>query len=244
MNILVTNDDGYKSRGLLCLRNVLSEKHNVFVMAPDSNRSAVSHCINMAKPLDLVKMEENFYTCSGFPADCVINGTVSGIFPKIDLIISGINYGANIGTDIVYSGTCAAARQGALYGIPSVAVSLKHMKGFEAREEEYNFDVMADFIMKNLEDIYKTASSRKHIFVNMNGISCDGYKGMKKVTEISVRDYGDQIKLEKSDKGFKSNFIMGKSKTYGGESSDYSITVDGYVSVAVISAMPVCLEHI
>ncbi|MCQ2573545.1 MAG: 5'/3'-nucleotidase SurE [Treponema sp.] len=241
MNILITNDDGYQSRGLRTLAEVLKEKHNVYVMAPDSNRSAASQCITMSRPLELVKIEENIYTCSGFPADCVINGVVSGVFPKIDVVISGINYGANIGTDIIYSGTCGAARQGSLYGIPSIAVSLEHPKAWEAKEEEYNFENLSRFILENLEKLVSLADTKPpYSFINVNGLSCDCYKGMKMVTDISVRDYGDQIQLEKTEKGYLSRFIMGRSSTSGSETCDYRISEDGYVAVAVMTTIPVC----
>ena len=239
MNILITNDDGYQSRGLKTLAAVLSEKHNVYIMAPSSNRSAVSHCIIMNSPLELERIEDNFYTCSGFPADCVINGVMSGVFPKIDCVVAGINYGANIGTDIIYSGTCGAARQGALYGIPSIAVSLEHPKAWDAKEEAYNFEPSARFVLDHFEELYSLVKSKKNVtFVNVNGLSCDAYKGMKMVTEIAVRDYGDQVRLEKTDTGYKSHFIMGRSDTLGGETSDFRIAQDGYVAVALMSAMP------
>lgn len=241
MNILLTNDDGYKSRGLMTLRDTLSKKHSVYVLAPASNRSAVSHCIKMSEPLELVCIneEKNIYSCSGFPADCVISG-VGGLFPKIDCVISGINYGANIGTDIIFSGTCGAARQGSLYGIPSLAVSVEHPAGYEAREEEYEFQAMADFILENLEKLvsYTQNLGVKRAFVNINGLSLPEYKGMKEATEISIRDYGDQIRLEKTEKGYLSHFIPGRSKTLGGENCDYRVARDGYVAVSVIASDP------
>ncbi len=242
MNILITNDDGYQSRGLRTLVEVLSRKHKVYVMAPSSNRSAASHCIKMDVPLELVRIEDNFYTCSGFPADCVINGIMSGIFPKIDVVISGINYGANIGTDIIYSGTCGAARQGSLYGIPSLAMSLEHPKAWEAKEHEYNFKSFSEFVLDHFEEIVSLARTElPYTFVNINGVSCDEYKGMKIVKEIAVRDYGDQVKLEKTENGYQSRFIMGRSKTLGGEECDFQIAQDGYVAVAVMVTAPVCM---
>lgn len=255
MNILVTNDDGYLSRGLRTLVSVLSEKHNVYVMAPSSNRSAASHCIIMNRALELVEISDEFsqkytkgfYTCSGFPADCVINGLKSGLFPDMDLVIAGINYGANIGTDIIYSGTCGAARQGSLYGIPAIAVSLEHPKAWEAKECEYNFENLARFVLNHLDELAALSSTvSPRTFVNVNGLSCDEYKGMKIVEEIAERDYGDQIKLVKveseENKGavYQSNFIMGRSQTLGGENCDYQIAESGYVAVAVMVTLPVC----
>lgn len=242
MNILVTNDDGYQSRGLRTLVSVLSEKHHVFVMAPSSNRSAVSHCIKMSEPLELERITDDFYTCSGFPADCVINGLKSGIFPKIDAVVAGINYGANIGTDIIYSGTCGAARQGSLYKVPSIAVSLEHPDAWEGKEADYNFENLSRFVLENLEKLVSLCSTASPMtFVNVNGLSCEKYKGMKLVKEIAERDYGDQVNLVKTEKGYKSHFIMGRSQTFGGDLCDYRITEDGYVAVAVMATLPVCV---
>ena len=126
MNLLLCNDDGFDSEGIKVLAKKLSQKHKVYIVAPDSNRSAVSHHITMFKENTLIKLDDNLYSCSGFPVDCVFTGIESSLFGvKIDAVISGINRGANMGTDIIYSGTCAVARQGVLSGLPSVAFSLQ-----------------------------------------------------------------------------------------------------------------------
>lgn len=240
MNLLLTNDDGYQSRGLKTLAKVLSAKHNVYIMAPASNRSAVSHCINMSKPLEIVKIEENVYTCSGFPVDCVVDGVYGGIFPKIDAVISGINYGANIGTDIIYSGTCAAARQASLYKLPAIAVSVEHEKGYGAVESDFNFQPLSEFVFENLEKLCSMAHTEHPLsFVNVNAMSADSYKGMKIATEIAVRKYGDSVNLEKTDKGYIAHFIPGQSETVGSENCDYRIAKDGYVAVSVVVSEPV-----
>ena len=239
MNILVTNDDGYLSRGLRELCEKLSERHSVYVMAPSSNRSAVSHCINMKEPLDIVKVSENVYTCSGFPADCVITGVKSKLFPEIDVVISGINYGANMGTDIIYSGTCAAARQASLYGIPALAVSVEHEKGLDAKENDYNFAPMAEFVLENLEKLAGMAgTSVPYSFVNINAMSLESYRGMKMTSEACVREYGDNVRLEKTENGYKSYFIPGAADTLGSEECDYRVTKEGFVSVSIVKSEP------
>lgn len=104
MNLLLTNDDGYSAKGLNVLLDYLSKKHNVFVVAPEGNRSAVSHCITMHKNLVVKQYDKNVWSCSGSPVDCVVTALKSSLLPtKIDAVISGINAGANIGTDILYS---------------------------------------------------------------------------------------------------------------------------------------------
>ncbi|MCF0242378.1 MAG: 5'/3'-nucleotidase SurE [Treponema sp.] len=240
MNLLITNDDGYQSEGLKTLAKKLSENNNVYILAPSSNRSAVSHCIKMFEPVDIEKISDNVFSCSGFPADCAIIGLKSGIFPEIDAVISGINYGANIGTDILYSGTCSAARQASMYGKPGIAVSVEYLNEEETENPVYNFEPMAEFVAQNLESLISMCGTVfPYHFVNVNGISCDGYKGMKIAGEVAQRDYGDQVKLIKTDKGYKSVFIMGREQTFGGENSDDAIQKQGYVSVAKVLSEPV-----
>ena len=243
MNLLLTNDDGYNERGLMILASELRKEHNVFILAPEANRSAVSHCITMTKPLTLKKMADNEYTCSGFPADCAIIGLKSNLFPKIDALISGINYGANIGTDVIYSGTCAAARQAVIYGVPGIALSVEFrdsVSGIMPKKADYKFDAMAKFARENLSELMKMAATTyPYLFVNCNGLSIDSYKGMKEAKEISVRHYGDYIKLDGPEYNIRSIFYPGQTKTLGSEESDYAITNDGYVSVSRIYAEPV-----
>ncbi|MDR0730727.1 MAG: hypothetical protein LBF63_03595 [Treponema sp.] len=116
MNILLTNDDGCESPGILLLASALRENgHRAAVLAPDRDRSGVSHSISFLDgPLILKSRGEDTWSCSGLPVDCVVTAMLGAIPYKPDLILSGINRGANLGTDLLYSGTAAAARQGSL----------------------------------------------------------------------------------------------------------------------------------
>jgi 5'-nucleotidase len=129
MRLLLTNDDGINSPGLLLLAAALREAgHRVFVLAPSADRSGVSHSISfLNEPRKIVRVDDDTWSCEGTPVDCVVIGLMGGLpecAPPPDAIVSGINRGANLGTDIIYSGTAAAARQGALCNIPSLALSL------------------------------------------------------------------------------------------------------------------------
>ncbi|MDR0720099.1 MAG: hypothetical protein LBF78_10730, partial [Treponema sp.] len=127
MNILLTNDDGVDSPGIITLFETLKAcpGHNVFVLAPDSDRSGVSNgLLALTKPLKITEKQSNVWSCEGLPADCVLAACLGGRPCKPDVVISGINRGGNLGTDIIYSGTCAAARQASLLGIPGIALSL------------------------------------------------------------------------------------------------------------------------
>jgi 5'-nucleotidase len=122
-SILLTNDDGIQAEGLITLEKALSGLAHVVVVAPDHERSAVSHGLTLRSPLNLEEVSPDHYILNGTPADCVIMALrhVYNVFPN--LIISGINHGANLGDDIMYSGTVAAAREASRYGVPSMAVS-------------------------------------------------------------------------------------------------------------------------
>lgn len=134
MKILLTNDDGIQSEGLISLASALkNEGHEVFVAAPTGNRSAVSHQLTMRGAISVEPRGENIYAIGGSPVDCVLISMFSlGFSPE--LVLAGINYGGNVGSDVLYSGTVAAALEGAQSGVPSVAVS-QFLRPNEPREE-------------------------------------------------------------------------------------------------------------
>ena len=131
MNIVLTNDDGVNAPGINILRESLREIANVIVVAPLAERSTTGHTLTLDTTLRLQEISEDVYGCSGFPADCSLmaighlfkNQNTKYFGKKIDMVISGINRGANLGQDVFYSGTVAAAREAAFHGIPSIAVS-------------------------------------------------------------------------------------------------------------------------
>jgi 5'-nucleotidase len=124
--VLLSNDDGYASRGIQALRKALAVHADVVVVAPETEQSATSHALSLHRPLRLRRVEEGLFAMDGTPADCVYVALHAGdrIVPRRpDLVMSGINHGMNLGRDAFYSGTVAAAREGALRGIPAVASS-------------------------------------------------------------------------------------------------------------------------
>lgn len=124
MRILLSNDDGYFAPGLVCLAELLSDIAEVTVVAPERDRSGSSNSLTLDRPLSLRKSHNNFYYVNGTPTDCV-HLAVTGMLDFLpDMVISGINNGANMGDDTIYSGTVAAATEGFLLGIPSMAISL------------------------------------------------------------------------------------------------------------------------
>ena len=124
MRILLSNDDGYFAPGLACLAETLSSLADITVVAPERDRSGASNSLTLDRPLSLRKAHSGFYYVNGTPTDCV-HLAVTGMLDHLpDMVISGINHGANMGDDTIYSGTVAAATEGFLLGIPSIAVSL------------------------------------------------------------------------------------------------------------------------
>ena len=121
--ILLTNDDGIEAEGLRTLEAVLKELAHIVVVAPDRERSAVSHGLTLNSPLEAQENRTDHYVLNGTPADCVIFALRRLFTMPPDLVISGINHGANLGDDIMYSGTVAAAREGAHHGVPAMAIS-------------------------------------------------------------------------------------------------------------------------
>src|SRR5580658_7516530 len=123
---LLSNDDGVASQGLAAMREALRQRFDVVVIAPETEQSASSHALSLHRPLRLRKVEEGLFALDGTPADCVyvaLHGGTKVVSRRPDLVVSGINRGLNLGQDVFYSGTVAAAREGALRGIPAVATS-------------------------------------------------------------------------------------------------------------------------
>jgi len=131
MKILVSNDDGYLATGINVLTDALSEIADVVVVAPDRNRSAASNSLTLHDPLRISRVAENRYRVNGTPSDCVHLALTGFLEEEPDLVVSGINHGANLGDDVIYSGTVAAATEGRFLGLPTIAVSLVGHRHFD-----------------------------------------------------------------------------------------------------------------
>lgn len=130
MRILLSNDDGVHADGLACLHQHLVSHHELTVIAPDANCSGASNALSLRKPLRLEQHKNGFYSVNGTPSDCVHLGINQFMRDDPQLVISGINHGANLGDDVIYSGTVAAATEGRYMGLPAIAVSLAGNKHF------------------------------------------------------------------------------------------------------------------
>lgn len=164
MNILATNDDGVHHPGLAALVASLSEHHTVFVVAPDRERSAVSHGITIQMPLRVMRVstQNNVpgFAVTGTPADCVKLGVLELLTQRPDLVVSGINPGPNVGVNLNYSGTVSAAREAAILGLPAVAVSVTN-------PEASYFDAAANFAKIVVDDVVQRGLP-PGVFLNIN----------------------------------------------------------------------------
>jgi 5'-nucleotidase len=242
MRILLTNDDGVSSVGITLLaKSLKSSGHQVFILAPDSDRSGVSHAVSFIHtPCKISKLEEKTWACSGTPVDCV-SLALLGVIPEFsdrrpDLVISGINRGANLGTDIVYSGTASAARQASLIGIPAIALSL-------VEGDRWNWETAVSFSVSNLEQI--TAYWKADTFVNVNMPNgTDAPIGLIP-TFPARRRYTDNVDLYTSPSGEIYSFAQGgKSSADDEAGSDYDAVSKNYASISAIYIQPAALEEI
>jgi len=171
MRILLTNDDGIQSDGLVALIDALNglrdargePLYEIWTVAPEHERSGVSHAMTLKKPTKIKKLGDFRYSCSGTPADCIIVAGHTVLREIPDLVISGINRGPNLGTDIIYSGTCGAARQAALAGIPAIAISCASFG------DSAEYQGLTSFLTDNLERL--VALWKPDSFININGPS-------------------------------------------------------------------------
>ncbi len=191
--IFLTNDDGYFSQGLLALRDTLSQIAHVVIVAPANEKSACGHGLCVNKPLQLIKLEKDFYKLDdGSPTDCVYIG-MHELFAdtKPDLLISGINIGANLGEDTTYSGTIAGAIEGALHGIESIAISqfINDKYGEDNKMAQRDFTLALDTIKQLALDIFHKRyeiGHRKFLNINVPAIPKHICKGIK-VTQLGYR---------------------------------------------------------
>ncbi|MDR2096155.1 MAG: 5'/3'-nucleotidase SurE [Treponema sp.] len=243
MNILLTNDDGIESAGIQRLAAALRDegKHTIYMLAPDGNRSGVSHSISfLYAPVRIREHSLNTWSCSGNPADCAMIAVLGGFPVKPDIILSGINRGANLGTDIVYSGTAAAARQAVLQGVPAIAFSLAG--GLSVRKDEndgYFWDMAVAFILEKMPELIDRCT--KDIFINVNIPNTrDGPLGML-TTYPCIQHYRDELSTMKAPDGSIYCFMKLGSASFKGEpGSDIEAVQRNYVSVSPVFVHPVC----
>lgn len=237
MNILLVNDDGVHAPGILNLFHQLRSTHRVIVLAPLQERSATGHTLTLDNPLRLVEIGEDVFGLSGFPADCTLMGIAhlqKRLNLNFDLVISGINRGANLGQDIFYSGTVAAAREAAFRGLPAMAIS-SCMDFHSHNNVENYYDTASILIKKILElDVHREIPPHGILNINVPWCSIDSIAGIR-FTKLGFRHYSEEI-LERSDfRGREYFWIGGAYRGFQQDpESDCQAIEDKFVSIGVL----------
>ena len=239
--LLLTNDDGIDSEGLIKLAEVLRSKgiYRVFVIAPDADRSGVSHGLSiMNDPVKLCSLGEDTWSCSGNPVDCVIAGVLGALPVRPDLVLSGINRGANLGTDLIFSGTAAAARQASLFHIPGIALSLHRLNDDDGNV--YLWDMAASWAVDHLEEL--SSFWREYAFVNVNIPNSPGGPQGIVTSWPAVKSYSDKLEVKAAPDGsLLCSLLPGKETTVKEPGSDCDVVSRNYVSVSSVVNLPAVL---
>ncbi len=244
MNILVANDDGINSTGIARLVSALHREGGarVFVCAPEGQRSAASHSITMRKPVRVREVDfadaEMAFATSGTPADCVKLGIMlmekRGV--RIDAVFSGINHGANLGTDIIYSGTVAAAFEGNICGVPAVAVSVD-------RHEATHFDYACTLAVEALKKAVPHMDNNLMLNINTPDLPAEEIKGVLCVP-VGIRDYGEDLTCLGEEDGCQVYRYGGEPVIFDGEptDSDALAVQENYASITPLRRNFTCRE--
>ncbi|TQV87648.1 5'/3'-nucleotidase SurE [Aliikangiella coralliicola] len=229
MNILISNDDGVKAPGIEILAEHIKRTHQVTVVAPDKNRSGSSNALTLDTPLRCEQLDNGFYSVTGTPCDCVHLGSHRLMEQKPDMVISGINHGANLGDDVMYSGTVAAAMEGRSMGFPAVAISL-------ASSDCTHFQTAAEIMAKVLVRL-KTFSLTSNIILNINvpDLPMAEIQGFR-LTRLGCRHRADTIVSSKDPRGRKIYWLGPPSEPQDiGEGTDFDAVAKGFVSISPLA---------
>ncbi|HUK40120.1 MAG TPA: 5'/3'-nucleotidase SurE [Candidatus Acidoferrales bacterium] len=225
MVILISNDDGIQSEGLIALEESLRSIGEIYTVAPDRAQSSMSHALTLHRPLRVHEIAPRKMAVDGTPVDCV-KLALTGLLPvRPDLVVSGINKGPNLGDDIIYSGTVSAAIEGALLGLPAIAVSLVTFKDFD-------FRAAAEFATHLVSQIQQRGIPPKTLLnVNVPPLAKEALKGWR-MTRMGKRHYSENIIERVDPRGAKYYWIGGDDLGFAQEDGTDCIAVhEGYVSV-------------
>ena len=223
MKILVSNDDGYQSSGIDELIKTLSEIAQVVVLAPSVNKSAASSSLSVGKALTPKQVSPNIYHLDGTPSDCVHLALCGFFQEKFDLVVSGINFGANLGDDVIYSGTVAAAIEGRFLGLPSIAVSLSGQSGNYFQTAA----MVTKYLVKNLPQSQLSANTILNVNVpDLPLVELKGYQttrlGKRHASEAMVPVVGQLGSYQIGPNGQEAD---------NGAGTDFYAVTHGFVSV-------------
>lgn len=218
--ILLTNDDGYDALGFQSLYKELIKDFDVFAVAPRFQQSGASHSLTLKRPIRVEKIRKKFFTIDGTPTDCVLLAYHDLITEKIDMIVSGINHGANMGSDVFYSGTVAAALQGVSLGINSIAISLssREYNNF-SRSVVYSKDLIKRVLLLNTINL----------ILNVN--IPEGKIRGEKITKMGKRIYRDKVIRDNEKENVMYSVIDGTLSYKVAADTDFKAVEEHYVSI-------------
>ena len=225
MNILLSNDDGWRADGLRALAEALADLGTLTVVAPDRNRSGASNSLTLDAPLRIVESDGRWHAVNGTPTDCVHLAISGFLAEEQQLVVSGVNDGANLGDDVLYSGTVAAAMEGRFLGLPSIAVSLIAGGG-------RHFATAARVARELIERLSRAPLPQATLFnVNVPDLPYEQLRGVR-ATRLGVRHRSERI-VRTSDPRGRPMYWVGApgSGQDAGPGTDFHAAANGYVSV-------------
>jgi 5'-nucleotidase len=223
VKILISNDDGYQAEGIKTLTQYLSQDHEVIVVAPNENKSAASSSLTLNKPLQPIKVDDNIYSIDATPSDCVHLALCGFLTEKIDLVVTGINFGPNLGDDVIYSGTVAGAIEGRFLGLPSIAISLASWGG-------NNFKTAGKIAQKVVNIIHTSQLSHDTVLnVNVPDVPYENIQGFQ-TTRLGKRHMSEESIKDKDD---SSLYWIGENgkEADNGVGTDFHAIANNYVSI-------------
>lgn len=232
LNILLTNDDGINAPGIESIKKALEKKANITIVAPLSEKSAVGHAITISDPLRVEKIykDKKFFGfgVSGTPADCVKIACIAILKKKPDMVISGINFGPNLGISVLYSGTVSGATEAAILGVPALAVSIASYKNPK-------FDNAAWFIKKLVEKFSKNGLPKKMLLnINVPNLPKSKIKGFK-VCRQDIESFIESFEKRIDPRNRVYYWLRGnKARPQKGDMLDVNVVSSGYISIVPI----------
>lgn len=229
MKILVSNDDGILARGIAVLADVCRAVGEVTVVAPDREQSGASHSLTLSRPLRAERHPDGSYQVDGTPTDCVLLALGALMDTRPDFVWSGINHGPNMGEDVLYSGTVAAAMEGLQFGIPAAAVSFAGNR----LDRESHLDSQRPWLERLVRGVMavRTFPPETLLNVNLPPVPGDAIKGIK-VTTLGNRVFSGSISETRDPWGRKMHWIGGGQISWSGDAdSDFRAVADGWISV-------------
>ncbi|MDQ7089630.1 MAG: 5'/3'-nucleotidase SurE [Methylococcales bacterium] len=225
MHILLSNDDGYLAKGLQALAESLANYAKITVVAPDKNRSAASNSLTLETPLRAKRSENEFIRVDGTPTDCVHLALTGLLDTEPDMVIAGINHGANLGDDVLYSGTVAAATEGRFLGLPAIAISL-------AASDPHHFETAASVAVTLMQQIIANPlPSDTLLNVNVPDLPLDALKGYQS-TRLGQRHKAEAMIKAQDPRGNEIYWVGPPGAAQdAGEGTDFYAVKMGYVSV-------------